>query len=73
VGLRADLDTEAREKSFASAKDRTTYKIKIPVYFTCCLCGCETWSLTARKEHRLKVFENRVLRGIFGRWKDGRG
>jgi hypothetical protein len=29
-------------------------------------CGCETWSLTLRKEHRLKVFENRVLRGIFG-------
>jgi hypothetical protein len=30
------------------------------------LCGCETWSLTLREEHRLKVFENRVLRRIFG-------
>jgi hypothetical protein len=30
------------------------------------LYGCETWSLTLRKEHRLKVFENRVLRRIFG-------
>jgi hypothetical protein len=29
------------------------------------LCGCETWSLTLREEHRLRVFENRVLR-IFG-------
>ena len=29
------------------------------------LCGCETWSLT-REEHRLRVFENGVLRGIFG-------
>jgi hypothetical protein len=29
-------------------------------------CGCETWSLTLREEHRLKVFENRVLRRIFG-------
>jgi hypothetical protein len=30
------------------------------------LCGCETWSLTLREEHRLRVFENRVLRRIFG-------
>jgi hypothetical protein len=30
------------------------------------LYGCETWSLTLRKEHRLRVFENRVLRRIFG-------
>jgi hypothetical protein len=30
------------------------------------LYGCETWSLTLRKERRLRVFENRVLRGIFG-------
>jgi hypothetical protein len=30
------------------------------------LYGCEIWSLTHRGEHRLRVFENRVLRGIFG-------
>jgi hypothetical protein len=30
------------------------------------LHGCETWSLTLREEHRLRVFENRVLRKIFG-------
>jgi hypothetical protein len=30
------------------------------------LYGCETWSLTLRKEHGLRVFENRVLRRIFG-------
>jgi hypothetical protein len=28
--------------------------------------GCETWSVTLREEHRLRVFENRVLRRIFG-------
>jgi hypothetical protein len=28
--------------------------------------GCETWSLTLRDEHRLRVFENKVLRRIFG-------
>jgi len=37
------------------------------------LYGCETWSVTLREEHRLRVFENRVLRRIFGpkREKDG--
>jgi hypothetical protein len=30
------------------------------------LYGCGTWSLTLREEHRLRVFENRVLRRIFG-------
>ena len=30
------------------------------------LYGCETWSLTLRQELRVKVFENRVLRAIFG-------
>jgi hypothetical protein len=29
------------------------------------LYGCETWSLALREEHRLRVFENRVLRRIF--------
>jgi hypothetical protein len=28
--------------------------------------GCETWSLTLREEHGLRVFEKRVLRKIFG-------
>jgi hypothetical protein len=37
------------------------------------LYGCETWALTLREEHRLRVFENRVLRRIFGpkREEDG--
>jgi hypothetical protein len=34
------------------------------------LYGCETWSLTLREEHRLRVFENRVLRRIFGLKRD---
>jgi hypothetical protein len=32
--------------------------------------GCETRSLTLREERRLRVFENRVLRGIFGPKRD---
>jgi hypothetical protein len=34
------------------------------------LYGYETWSLTLREEHRLKVFESRVLRRIFGPKRD---
>jgi hypothetical protein len=34
------------------------------------LYGCKTWSLTVREEHKLRVFENSVLR-IFGPKKDG--
>jgi hypothetical protein len=42
-------------------------KIKIykTVFLPVLLYGCEVWSLTLREEHRLRVFENRVLR-IFG-------
>ena len=32
--------------------------------------GCETWSLTLREERRLRVFENKVLRRIFGPRRD---
>jgi len=34
------------------------------------LYGCETWSLTLREEHRLRVIENRALRRIFGPKRD---
>jgi hypothetical protein len=34
------------------------------------LYGCETWSLTLREELRLRMFENRVLRRIFGPKRD---
>jgi hypothetical protein len=45
--------------------------VKVKVYKTIILrvglFGCETWSLTLREDHRQRVFENRVLRRIFGR------
>jgi hypothetical protein len=48
--------------------------IKIRIYRTIILSVvlyvCETWSLTVRDEHRVRVFENRVLRRIFGSKKD---
>jgi hypothetical protein len=34
------------------------------------LYACKTWTLTLREEHRLRVFENRVLRRIFGPKRD---
>jgi hypothetical protein len=34
------------------------------------LYGCEAWSVTLREEQRLRVFENRVLRKIFGPMRD---
>jgi hypothetical protein len=45
-------------------------KIYKTVIMTVVLYGCETWSLTLREEHRLRVFENRVLRRIFGPIRD---
>ena len=47
-------------------------KIKIykAIILPVVLYGCETWSLTLREERRLRVFENRVLRRIFGPKRD---
>jgi hypothetical protein len=48
--------------------------VKIKIYRTIILpvvlYGCETWSLTLREECRLRVFEKRVLRRIFGPKRD---
>jgi hypothetical protein len=48
--------------------------LKIRIYNTIILpvvlYGCETWSLTLREEHRLRLFENMVLRRIFGPKRD---
>jgi hypothetical protein len=50
--------------------------VKVRIYKTIILPvdgwmdGCETWSLTVREEHKLRVFENRVLGRIFGPKRD---
>jgi hypothetical protein len=48
--------------------------IKIRIYkniiLPVVLNGCEIWPLTLREKHRLRVFENRVLRRIFGSKRD---
>ena len=48
----------------------TTHQIYKTIILSVVLYGCETWSLTLRKERRLRVFENRVLRGTFGPKRD---
>jgi hypothetical protein len=49
--------------------------VKVRIYKTIILpvvlYGCKTWSLTVREEQKLRVFENRVLRRIFGPKRDG--
>jgi len=69
------LWTEVREcflsfgtESFASSLlskniDTETYRTVIP---SVVLYGCETWSLVLRQELKLRMFENRVLRKVFG-------
>jgi len=52
--------------AFQKFKDNIKRTLILPL----ALYGCETWSLTLREERRLKVFENRVLRRIFGRKRD---
>jgi hypothetical protein len=49
-----------------NTKIRAYRTVVLPVV----LYGCETWSLTLREEQRLRVFENRVLRRIFGPKRD---
>jgi hypothetical protein len=48
--------------------------IKVKLYKTIIppvvLYGCETWSLTLKEEHRFRIYENRVLRRIFGLERD---
>jgi hypothetical protein len=47
-----------------------TVRIHKTIILPVVLYGCETWSVTLREEHRLRVFDNRVLRKIFGPKRD---
>ena len=60
------------QKLLSSSLLSKNLKIKIyrPIILPVVLYGCETWSLTLREELRLRVFENRVLRRVFGPKRD---
>jgi hypothetical protein len=56
--------------SFHPVRFPKIYRLKqseLQLFLLCyvCVCMCDTWSITLREEHRLRVFENRVLRIIF--------
>ena len=51
---------------FKNLKIKISRTIILPIV----LYGCETWSLTLRGERRMRVFENRLLRRIFGPKRD---
>ncbi|KAJ4448776.1 hypothetical protein ANN_00167 [Periplaneta americana] len=60
------------EKLLSSSLLSKNLKVRIykTVLLPVVLYGCETWTLTLREEHRLRVFKNKVLRKIFGAKRD---
>jgi hypothetical protein len=48
----------------------TKIKIYRTIILPVVLYGCETWSLTLKEEHRPRVFENNILRRVFGPKRD---
>ncbi|KAJ4452129.1 hypothetical protein ANN_03647 [Periplaneta americana] len=60
------------EKLLSSSLLSKNLKVRIykTVILPVLLYGCETWTLTLREEHRLRVFQNKVLRKIFGAKRD---
>jgi hypothetical protein len=55
---------------FSSAIENPEIRISKTIILPVVLYGCETWSLSLREEHRLRIFENRMLRRMFGPKKD---
>jgi hypothetical protein len=65
--LSFDAESVVFQVAVQKLKDQDIYRtIILPVV----LYGCETWSLTLREERRLRVFENKVLRRVFGPKRD---
>jgi hypothetical protein len=56
--------------SFTLLSKNTKIRVYRAIILPVVLYGCETWSLTLREEQSLRVFENRVLRRIFGPERD---
>jgi hypothetical protein len=55
---------------FSSAVKNLQIRIYKTIIFPVVLYGSENWSLTLREEHKLRVFENKVPRKIFGPKRD---
>jgi hypothetical protein len=55
---------------FWFSPQNTEIKIYTTIIFSVVFFGFETWSLTVKEVHTLRVFENRVLRNMFGPKRD---
>jgi hypothetical protein len=66
--MRLYLELRSLLKYFVLSPAPKNIKIKFykTVILLVILNACETWSLTSREEHGLKVFENRLVKRIFG-------
>jgi hypothetical protein len=60
------LDNEIIIMSSRLLSKNVKVKVHKAIILPVVLYGCKTWSLALKEEHRLRVFENRVLRKIFG-------
>jgi hypothetical protein len=65
-----EVPMTARFKMLTNMSRNVKIKIYKTIILPVVLYGCETWSLTLREEHRLRLFENRVLSRIFGPKRD---
>ena len=70
--MREEIKSRFVAESFVFSLLSKNVKIKIyrTINLPVVLYGCEIWSLTLGEEHRLRVFENRVLRRVFGFKRD---
>jgi len=66
--IKSRLKSGQVQNILSSSLQLKNLKIKIYkiIFLSAVMYRYETWSLTLREERRLRVFENRVLRGIFG-------
>ena len=70
AGTQLTLNTASKEANNLSAQKTLKIQIYRSTILSVVLYGCETWSLMLREERRLRVFDNGVLRRIFGRKRD---
>jgi hypothetical protein len=70
ISANAAYHSEQDLLSYSLLSKNTKIKIYRTIIFPVVLYGCETWSVTLREEHMLKVFENRMMRRIFGPKRD---
>ena len=65
-----EITCNRRHLSSSLLSSNLNIKIYRTIILPVVLHGCETWSLTLREERRLRVFENRVMRRLFGPKRD---